>query len=38
MWIRQAHSKRRPLVAAAYDILINSHERRFGQLVIGYRR
>ena len=38
MWIRRAHSQRRPLVSAAYDILINSHERRFGQLVIGYRR
>jgi ribosomal protein S18 acetylase RimI-like enzyme len=37
MWIFQAPSARRPLVSAAYRILLNQHERRFGQLVIGYK-
>ena len=38
MWIHQALSTRRPLVSAAYRILLDDHERRFGQLVIGYKR
>jgi GNAT superfamily N-acetyltransferase len=38
MWLRPAQSKRHPLVSAAYKILIDSHERCFGRLVIGYRR
>jgi ribosomal protein S18 acetylase RimI-like enzyme len=38
MWIHQALSPRRPLVSAAYRILLDDHERRFGQWVIGYKR
>lgn len=38
MWLYQARSTRRPLVSAAYRILVNDHERRFGQLAIGYIR
>jgi len=36
LWIRQAPSARHPLTLAAYRILLNDHERRFGQLIIGY--
>jgi len=36
MWIHQA-AARRPLVAAAYRILLNAHERRLGRLVLGYK-
>ena len=36
LWIRHAPSARRPLTSAAYHILLNDHERRFGQLIIGY--
>jgi GNAT superfamily N-acetyltransferase len=38
MWIYQAPTPRRPLVSAAYRILLNQHERRFGRLVVGYKR
>jgi len=38
MWIHQAPSTRRPLVSAAYRILLDDHERRFGRLVVGYKR
>jgi len=34
--IYQAATARRPLVEAAYRILLNAHERRFGRLVLGY--
>jgi ribosomal protein S18 acetylase RimI-like enzyme len=36
MWIHHAPSARRTLVSAAYRILLNNHERRLGQLIIGY--
>jgi GNAT superfamily N-acetyltransferase len=36
MWIHQA--PRQPLVSAGYRILLNEHERQFGQLFIGYKR
>lgn len=36
MWIHQALSTQQPLVSAAYRILTDDHERRFGQLAIGY--
>ena len=38
MWIYQARSAQNPLLAAAYRILLADHERRFGQLAIGYKR
>jgi ribosomal protein S18 acetylase RimI-like enzyme len=38
MWIHQARSAGRSLVAAADRILLNNHERRFGRLAIGYKR
>jgi ribosomal protein S18 acetylase RimI-like enzyme len=38
MWLRAAPSARRSFVSAAYRILRNDHERRFGRLVIGYKR
>lgn len=38
LWIHQALTLKRPLVAAAYRILINAHEQRFGRLAIGYKR
>src|SRR5262249_40519940 len=38
MWIHPAPSNRRPLVSAAYRILLNAHERRLGQLIVGYKR
>jgi len=38
IWIHEAPSTRRPLVSAAYRILLNDHERRLGRLVIGYHR
>lgn len=37
LYIHQALSDRIPLVADAYRILINDHERRFGRLLIGYK-
>ena len=36
MWLHRAPA-RRPLVAAAYRILLNAHERRLGSLVLGYK-
>jgi len=36
MWIYPT-TARRSLVAAAYRILLNAHERRFGSLVLGYK-
>lgn len=38
MWIHQPLSIRQPLVSAAYRILLNDHERRFGRLAIGFTR
>jgi GNAT superfamily N-acetyltransferase len=35
---QEAPAARPPLVSAAYRILLNNHERRFGQLAIGYKR
>jgi GNAT superfamily N-acetyltransferase len=37
LWIRVAPGAARPLVAAAYRILINAHERRIGPLALGYK-
>jgi ribosomal protein S18 acetylase RimI-like enzyme len=37
MWIRRAGDARRPLLAAAYRILLQPHERRIGPLVLGLR-
>jgi ribosomal protein S18 acetylase RimI-like enzyme len=37
IWFYHAAAPRRPLVAAAYRILLNAHERRFGRLALGYR-
>jgi GNAT superfamily N-acetyltransferase len=36
LWIHQAQSEKRPLTSAAYRILINDHERRYGRLAIGF--
>jgi ribosomal protein S18 acetylase RimI-like enzyme len=36
LWIRHAPSARHPLVSAAYRVLLNNDERRFGRLIIGY--
>ena len=38
LWFQEAPTALPPLVSAAYRILLNSHERRFGQLAIGYKR
>jgi ribosomal protein S18 acetylase RimI-like enzyme len=38
MLFDQAPARQRPLVAAAYRILTDEHERRFGRLVVGYKR
>jgi hypothetical protein len=38
MWIYRARSPQRPLVAAAYRLLLNDHERRVGRLILGYKR
>ena len=38
LWFREAPTALPPLVSAAYRILLNEHERRFGQLAIGYKR
>lgn len=35
-WIHEALSARRPLLAAAYRILINEHEWRLGRLAVGF--
>lgn len=37
LWIHQAPSPRQPLISAAYRILLNTHERRFGRLFVGYK-
>jgi len=36
LWIHQALPAQRPLVAAAYRILINEHEWRLGRLAVGF--
>ncbi|MCL4870072.1 MAG: hypothetical protein KJ063_13995 [Anaerolineae bacterium] len=38
LWIHQKMTETRPLVAAAYRIILNPHERRLGRLAIGYKR
>ncbi len=37
IWFYQGVTARRPLLSAAYRILLNAHERRFGPLALGYR-
>lgn len=37
LWFSQTNNARPDLVNAAYDILVNSHERRIGPLAVGYR-
>ena len=38
LWFRVAPNAAPALVSAAYRILLNEHERRWGQLAIGYKR
>ncbi|MBI1879529.1 MAG: GNAT family N-acetyltransferase, partial [Chloroflexi bacterium] len=38
LWFQEAPMALPPLVSAAYRILLNSHERCFGPLAIGYKR
>lgn len=38
LWMHQPLSAPHPLVPAAYRILLNEHERRLGQLFIGYKQ
>lgn len=38
LWLHQAMTETRPLIAAAYRIILNHHERRLGRLAIGYIR
>jgi ribosomal protein S18 acetylase RimI-like enzyme len=38
IWFHRATAAHEPLVAAAYRILLSAHERRFGRLVLGFRR
>lgn len=37
LWFRVTPTAPPPLVSAAYCILLNNHERRFGPLAIGYK-
>ncbi|MDQ4078122.1 MAG: GNAT family N-acetyltransferase [Chloroflexota bacterium] len=37
LWFHRSPSRQRPLVSAAYRILLDKHERRFGQLSLGYK-
>jgi len=38
LWFRAAPTAAAHLVSAAYRILVNNHEQRFGRLAIGYKR
>jgi GNAT superfamily N-acetyltransferase len=38
MWIHRVASAQQPLISAAYRILLNNYERRFGPLAVGYKR
>jgi ribosomal protein S18 acetylase RimI-like enzyme len=38
LWFQEAPTAPLPLVSAAYRILLNDHEQRFGRLAIGYKR
>jgi GNAT superfamily N-acetyltransferase len=38
LWLYQSPSPQRPLISAAYRLLLNPHERRLGRLFIGYKR
>jgi len=38
LWFREAPTAVPHLVSAAYRILVNNHEQRFGRLAIGYKR
>jgi hypothetical protein len=37
LWFQEAATAPPPLISAAYRILLNSHERRFGQWAVGYK-
>ena len=38
LWFREAATATPQLISAAYRILVNNHEQRFGRLAIGYKR
>lgn len=38
LWFQEAPTAPPPLVSAAYRILVDRHEHRFGRLAIGYKR
>lgn len=38
LWFQEDPAAMPPLVSAAYRILLNNYEQRFGQLAIGYKR
>lgn len=38
MWIYPPIAPRRPIIAAAYRILLGARERRLGRLILGYQR
>jgi GNAT superfamily N-acetyltransferase len=38
IWFKEAPTASSSLISAAYRILLNNHERRFGPLAIGYNR
>ena len=38
LWFREASTAAPQLVSAAYRILVNNYEQRFGRLAIGYKR
>ena len=37
LWFQEAPAAQSALISAAYRILLNNHEQRFGQLAIGYK-
>ena len=37
LWVQQGRSSQNALVPAAYRILLNEHERRWGQLIVGFK-
>lgn len=38
MWLSKAPAAKRTLMQAAYRLLVNRHERRLGQLLVGYKK
>lgn len=38
LWFQEAPTAAPPLVSAAYRILVNNYEHRFGRLALGYKR